>query len=88
MVADIAHGFLLASDFLSSLENPLSSFVFLCGVLYLLQAGLGCLRSEIYPGFALWHKEAYNRFFPCMEATYPYAIKNQRKARNAGVASL
>ena len=26
---------------------------------------------------------AYIRTFPCMEATYPYAIKNQRKARNA-----
>ena len=25
----------------------------------------------------------YNRFFPCMEATYPYAIKNQGKVRNA-----
>ena len=24
-----------------------------------------------------------SRLFPCMEATYPYAIKNQRKARNA-----
>ena len=21
----------------------------------------------------------YNGFFPCMEATYPYAVKNQRK---------
>ena len=46
MVADIAHGFILACDFLSSLENPLSSFVFLCGVLYLLQAGLSCLRQS------------------------------------------
>ena len=44
MVADIAHGFILACDFLSSLENPLGSFVFLCGVLYLLQGGLDCLR--------------------------------------------
>ena len=26
---------------------------------------------------------AYNRSFPCIEATNPYAIKNQRKARNA-----
>ena len=25
----------------------------------------------------------YTRSFPCMEATYPYAIKNQRKTRNA-----
>ena len=25
----------------------------------------------------------YNRSFPCMEATYPYAIETQRKARNA-----
>ena len=25
---------------------------------------------------------AYNRTFPCMEANYPYAIKNQRGARN------
>ena len=44
MVADIADGFILACDFLASLENPLSSFVFLCGLLYLLQAGLNCLR--------------------------------------------
>ena len=29
---------------------------------------------------SLWHKGAYNRTFPCMEATYPYAIKNQRGA--------
>ena len=35
----------------------------------------------IYPGFALWYKEAYNKLFPCMEATYPYAIRTQRKAR-------
>ena len=46
MVADIAHGFILACDWLWSLENPLSSFVFLCGVLYLLQAGLDCLRPR------------------------------------------
>ena len=45
-MADIAHGFILACDWLSSLENPLSSFVFLCGVLYLLQAGLDCLRPR------------------------------------------
>ena len=25
-------------------------------------------------------KGAYNRTFPCMEANYPYAIKNQRGA--------
>ena len=25
---------------------------------------------------------AYNRSFPCMEATYPYAIKTQQMARN------
>ena len=30
---------------------------------------------------SLWHKGAYNRSFPCMEANYPYAIKNQRGAR-------
>ena len=29
---------------------------------------------------SLWHKGAYNRTFPCMEANYPYAIKNQRRA--------
>ena len=27
---------------------------------------------------SLWHKGAYNRTFLCMEATYPYAIKNQQ----------
>ena len=27
-----------------------------------------------------FHKGAYNRSFPCMEATSPYAIKNQLKA--------
>ena len=26
---------------------------------------------------SLWHKGAYNRTFPCMEANYPYVIKNQ-----------
>ena len=41
---------------------------------------LGGSFIEIYPGFALWRKGAYNRFFPCMEATLiPYAIKTQRK---------
>ena len=30
---------------------------------------------------ALWHK-AINRFFLYIEATYPYSIKNQRKAGN------
>ena len=29
---------------------------------------------------SLWHKNAYNMTFPCMEANYPYAIKNQRGA--------
>ena len=29
---------------------------------------------------SLRHKGAYNRTFPCMEANYPYAIKNQRGA--------
>ena len=29
---------------------------------------------------SLWHKGAYNRTFPCMEANYPYVIKNQRGA--------
>ena len=28
----------------------------------------------------IWHKGAYNRTFPCMEATYSYAIKNQQGA--------
>ena len=32
---------------------------------------------EIYPAFSL---AVYNRTFPCMEANYPYAIKNQRGA--------
>ena len=27
-------------------------------------------------------KGAYNKTFPCMEATYPFVIKNQRGARN------
>ena len=27
---------------------------------------------------SLWHEDAYNSSFPCMEANYPYAIKNQR----------
>ena len=30
-----------------------------------------------------WIVSAYKRSFPCMEAAYPYAIKNQRKIRNA-----
>ena len=34
---------------------------------------------EINPAFSL---TVYNRTFPCMEANYPYAIKNQRGARN------
>ena len=29
---------------------------------------------------SLWHKGAYKWTFPCMEANYPYAIKNQRGA--------
>ena len=29
-------------------------------------------------------KGAYNRTFPCMEANYPYAIKNQRGASKMG----
>ena len=29
---------------------------------------------------SLWHKGAYNRTFPCMEANYSYVIKNQRGA--------
>ena len=33
---------------------------------------------------SLWHKGAYNRTFPCMEANYPYAIKNQRGASKVG----
>ena len=31
---------------------------------------------------SLLHKAAYNIFFLCMDATYPYEIKNQRKAKN------
>ena len=47
------------------------------------------LGNEKYPHWgvfclllagSLWHKGAYNRTFPCMEANYPYAIKNQRGA--------
>ena len=30
---------------------------------------------------SLWQKGAYNRAFPCIEANYPYAIKNQRGTR-------
>ena len=29
---------------------------------------------------SLWHKGAKKRSFPCMEANYPFAIKNQRGA--------
>ena len=29
-----------------------------------------------------WRGWPHHRFSPCMEATYPYDIKNQRKARN------
>ena len=36
----------------------------------------------------LWHKGAYTRTFPCMEANYPYAIKNQRGALDARAGSL
>ena len=28
---------------------------------------------------SLWHKGAYNRTFPCMEANYPYDIKRASK---------
>ena len=35
-------------------------------------------QVEIYPGLSF--QGAYNRSFLCMEATYPYAIKNQLKA--------
>ena len=33
-----------------------------------------------YPAFSL---AVYTRTFPCMEANYPYDIKNQRVARNS-----
>ena len=40
----------------------------------------------------LWHKGAYNRTFPCMEANYPDDIKNQRGASkippNGGMPEL
>ena len=36
---------------------------------------------------SLWHKGAYKRTFPCMEANYPYTIKNQRRASN-GIRGL
>ena len=38
------------------------------------------LRRDIQ---ALLYLGAYNRFFLCIEATYPYDFKNQLKARNA-----
>ena len=38
--------------------------------------GISCLSLCLY-------RVAYNRSFPFIEATYPYAIKTQRKARNA-----
>ena len=42
-----------------------------------------CIQSPLLGAFclllagSLWHKGAYNRTFPCMEANYTYAIKNQ-----------
>ena len=33
---------------------------------------------------SLWHKDAYNRFFLCMEATY-HAITTQRMALVGGI---
>ena len=42
----------------------------------------GHRQEDIYPGCS-GIRLPYRRSFPCMEATYPYAIKNQRKARNA-----
>ena len=33
---------------------------------------------DLIPGSPLDVKGAYNRSFPCIEANYPYAIKNQR----------
>ena len=30
---------------------------------------------------SLWHKVAYNRTFPCIEANYSYAIKKQKAPR-------
>ena len=44
---------------------------------------LSLSRHGICPGFALWHKDCLIIDFLCMEATYPNAIKNQRKAKNA-----
>ena len=45
------------------------------------QEGLHPLRAEveIYPAFSV-APIIDNRAFPCMEANYPYAIKNQRGA--------
>ena len=34
--------------------------------------------SDLIPGSPLDVKGAYNRSFPCIEANYPHAIKNQR----------
>ena len=39
-------------------------------------------EGEIYPGCS------DIRSFPCMEATYPYAIKTQQKARNTSVGGF
>ena len=36
--------------------------------------------EELLLAGSLWHKGTYIRTFPCMEANYPYAIKNQRGA--------
>ena len=51
---------------------------------------------DLIPGSPLDVKDAYNRSFPCIEANYPHAIKNQQgdgsfcvpKPQNARAGSL
>ena len=45
-------------------------------------------KSEIRSGVSLWHKDAYNRTFPCMEATYPSAIKTAKGKKCFGCLEL
>ena len=46
----------------------------------LVKKSSGKIWPEISTDWPLLKKRgAYNRTFPCMEATYPYAIKNQER---------
>ena len=60
-------------------------FLLLAGSLWHEDSWLSC-TTRSYQGWLHARKGpirgAPNRFFPCMEATYPYDIKNQRGARN------